>query len=376
MANSGEVWSQPAAPTRKGLMCGSMPGQGTRTGVRTSANPRARKKARMPSSTRSRVARARRRRGSRSHRPGTPRVIPTPVRLAHVTDVHLLSLDGTRLRDFLNKRWAGGLNILLNRGRHHLAEVFDALVDDLNRLGVDQVAFTGDVTNLSLASEFRFARAHFDRIAVGPTNAFCVPGNHDNYVAEVAGRFEETFAPYCAADPGWEWPDGARWPSVRVRGDLALVGLTTSQPSGLLMGHGTVGAEQLARLEKVLGDPRLADKLRVVVMHHPSAGRHARSKRRGLRDHEAFAEVIGRAGAELVLHGHEHLDLRNALDGPDGPVPVHGVQSGSYAIDSERRRARYRVYTIEPAAPRPRLGGIETRTWRPARAGFELEAVI
>jgi 3',5'-cyclic AMP phosphodiesterase CpdA len=298
------------------------------------------------------------------------------VRLAHVTDVHLLSFDGARLRDFVNKRWAGGLNLLVNRGRHHLAEVFDALVDDINGLGVEQVACTGDVTNLSLAGEFRFARAHFDRLAVGPGNAFCIPGNHDNYIADVSGQFEEVFAPYCAPDPDWSWPDGSIWPAVRLRGDLALVGLTTSQASGLLMGHGTVGAEQLARLADVLRDPRLDDKLRVVVLHHPPAGRHAASFRRGLRDRDAFAEVIKAAGAELILHGHEHLDLRNQLAGPDGPIPVHGVQSGTYAIDSERRRARYRVYTIEAGTPRPRIARAETRTWRPAQASFEAEGVI
>src|SRR5262249_11136545 len=145
---------------------------------------------------------------------------------------------------------------------------------------------------------------------------------------EVAGVFEDVFAPYCAADADWRWPepDGAgRWPAVRIRGELALIGLTTSQASGPLMGFGTVGEPQLARLAQVLGDPRLARKLRVVVMHHPSAGRHATSYRRGLHDHEAFAAVIKAHGAELILHGHEHLDLRNELPGPDGPVPVHGV---------------------------------------------------
>jgi 3',5'-cyclic AMP phosphodiesterase CpdA len=298
------------------------------------------------------------------------------VRLAHVTDIHLLSFTGSRLREFVNKRWSGGLNLLVNRGRHHLPAVFDALVEDLNQLGVEQVACTGDVTNLSLASEFRFAREHFDKIAAGAPNVFCVPGNHDNYIAEVAGVFEDVFAPYCAADAEHRWPDGSLWPSVRVRGELALVGLSTSQPSGVLMGYGSVGETQLARLGEVLVDPRLAGKFRVVVMHHPSVGRHAKSYRRGLHDHEAFAQVIGRAGAELILHGHEHLDLRNELAGPDGPIPVHGVQSSTYAMDSERRRARYRVYTLEGAGPRPRLTRVETRTWRPTRAAFEHEAVV
>ena len=300
------------------------------------------------------------------------------MRLAHVTDVHLLSLDGTRLRDFVNKRFAGGVNILLNRGRHHTAEVFDKLVDDLNRHGVEQVACTGDVTNLSLESEFRFARARFDRLAAGPANVLCVPGNHDNYIAETEGLFERAFEPYCTADESWGWPDGDPWPVVRLRGDLALVGLTTSRPSGMLMGHGWVGETQLARLRAVLGDARLADKLRVVVMHHPSAGRHARSWRRGLRDHQAFAAVIAETGAELVLHGHEHIDLEHHLDGPGGArVPVHGVRSASYAIASRTRSARYRVYTIRrDGAARPRLHRSESFTWSPERKLFERDPVL
>lgn len=296
-----------------------------------------------------------------------------------MTDVHLLSLDGVRLRDFLNKRWAGGLNILLNRGRHYLVEVFDALVDDINAHGIEQVACTGDVTNLSLESEFRFAREHFDRLAGGPENVTCVPGNHDNYIAEIAGLFEKVFGAYMTSDGGWGWPDGDPWPTVRVRGDLSLVGVTTSQPSGLVMGHGTVGDKQLGRLEQVLADSRLADKLRVIVMHHPAAGRHARSWRRGLRDHAAFAATLGRAGAELVLHGHEHIDLQNTLHGPGGvAIPVHGVQSGSYAVDSPRKRARYRVYTIarDAGAARPRLSKIETRTCVPGLAKFDRESVL
>ena len=303
------------------------------------------------------------------------------MRLAHVTDVHLLSLDGTRLRDFVNKRFAGGVNILINRGRPHTAEVFDALVDDLNSHGIEQVACTGDITNLSLESEFRFARGRFDRLAGGPANVLCVPGNHDNYIADTEGLFERAFEPYCAADDDWRWSDAAEdpWPVVRVRGDLALVGLTTSRPSGLLMGHGWVGEPQLARLRQVLADARLQDKLRVIVMHHPSAGRHAKSWRRGLRDREAFAAVVAETGAELVLHGHEHLDLENHLAGPGGaPIPVHGMRSASYAIASRTHSARYRVYSIrrEPGAARPKLHRSESFTWSPERKQFERDPVL
>jgi 3',5'-cyclic AMP phosphodiesterase CpdA len=297
------------------------------------------------------------------------------VRLAHFTDLHLLSLDGARLRDFANKRWTGGMNLLLRRGRHHQPKVFEAMVADVNGQDIDQIACTGDVTNLSLAAEFRFARAHFDRITAGPKNVFCVPGNHDTYVAEAEGRFEEVFADYCAADPDWRAADDSVWPAVRVRGSLAMVGLRTGRPSGWLTAHGCVGDDQLARLERILTDPRLRGKVRVVVMHHPSAGPRATSLLRGLTDHAAFAAVIARAGADLVLHGHEHLDVAEMLPGPGGrPVPVRCMTSATYHGESARRGARYRIYTIAHGPDGPRLGAEEVRAFHPERGVFEMEA--
>lgn len=294
------------------------------------------------------------------------------MRLAHVSDLHLLSLEGASLRDFLNKRWTGGMNLLLHRGRHYRAEIFEALVACLNAERVDHVICTGDVTNLALASEFAFARALFDKLEVGPEHVTCVPGNHDAYVADAATRFEEAFAPYCAPDPGWGWTDGgrSRWPVVRVRGQVALVALSTSRPTPWFMAHGSVGPAQLARLERALSDPRLQDKCRIVLLHHPPAGPRAQSRVRGLRDHAALSEVLGRVGAELVVHGHEHLPIRESLAGPGGvEIPVRGVESGSYDGEKPHRTARFRVYEVRRRpSGRPVVVEEPARVWN-ARVG-------
>src|SRR5205814_5925352 len=110
--------------------------------------------------------------------------------------------------------------------------------------------------------------------------------------------------------------------------------------------YGRVGPGQLARVRKALDDPRLAGKARLVAIHHPPAGKHATSKIRGLRDHAAFAEVIGAAGCDLIVHGHEHQDLVESLVGPAGPIPVRGVASGTYHHNKPDRTARYRIYEI------------------------------
>ena len=284
----------------------------------------------------------------------------TEMRLAHFSDLHLLSHDGARWLDLANKRWIGAMNLLSNRSRHYHVDAFDDMVSDLNASGVDHVLCTGDVTNLALRQEFEFARGRFDRLALGPLDITVIPGNHDAYVAEGIPLFAE----FATCDPGWEWsaadadagdePDDLRWPIVRVRGELALIGTSTSRATPWFTAYGRVGAGQLARLKRVLLDPRLDGKVRVVAIHHPPAGKRAENRIRGLRDHAAFAAVIAETGADLIVHGHEHRDMTEALPGPSGAVPVRGIESGTYfnpgnaghKPEKIERIARYRIYEL------------------------------
>jgi len=293
------------------------------------------------------------------------------MRIAHFSDLHLLSLEGARALDFANKRWIGGLNLLTNRGRHYHTSVFESLVADLDQAGIDHAICTGDVTNLALEQEFDFARGLFDRIALGAEQVTVIPGNHDAYVAKGAHYFAGYFSDYFAGDPEWEWPDGDPWPVVRVRGDVAIIGVSTSLTTPWFTAWGRVGARQLDRLRQVLADPRLEGRFRIVAIHHPPAGKWARSRIRGLRDREAVAAVLAETGAELVLHGHEHRDLHHTLPGPgDTAIPVDGVPSGTYEAGRADRRARYRIYEIGPARSRPALLGAQVRVFSPQTGQF------
>jgi len=278
------------------------------------------------------------------------------MRLAHCSDLHLLSHDGARWLDLANKRWIGAMNLLSNRSRHYHVAAFDDMIADLNAQGVDHLICTGDVTNLALRQEFAFARDKFDQLALGTQGVTVIPGNHDAYVAEGVALFGELFGDFATSDDGWAWTaadagegetaDELRWPIVRVRGDLALIGTSTSRQTPWFTAYGRLGDAQLARLARVLRDPRLAGKTRVVAIHHPPAGKRAESKIRGLRDHAAFAAVIAEGGADLIVHGHEHRDMTEALPGPTKPVPVRGIASGTYEHNKPARTARYRVYEL------------------------------
>src|SRR5438874_9072202 len=132
------------------------------------------------------------------------------MRLAHCSDLHLLSHDGVRWIELANKRWIGAMNLISNRSRHYHVAAFEQMVEDLNAQGIEHVLCTGDVTNLALEQEFQFARERFDRLAGGPEHVTVIPGNHDAYVAEGIAHFAAIFEPYHRADPGWEHADSAR----------------------------------------------------------------------------------------------------------------------------------------------------------------------
>jgi 3',5'-cyclic AMP phosphodiesterase CpdA len=274
------------------------------------------------------------------------------MRIAHVSDVHALALDGVRPWAFLNKRVAGYINLRLHRREKHPVQLFRDVVGDLNRQRVDHVVVTGDLTNLSLAPEFALARQILDGIALGPEHVTVIPGNHDVYTLGALREklFWRVMAPYAASDGAAE----VSFPSVRVRGEVAIVGASTAVPSPPPLADGWLGRAQLAELERALAS--LEGKFRVLLLHHPPYdNRH--SILRGLRDRGALQKLLRRVGAELVLHGHEHRDLRRELPGPRGQIPVIGVGSGTYNDHRPDRRARYNIYTIEG----PRLISVETR---------------
>jgi len=281
------------------------------------------------------------------------------LKIAHFSDVHALSLDGVKPWQFLSKRLAGYVNMRLNRRDKHPVALFEAVVEDLNRERPDHVVVTGDLVNLSLEPEFRLARRILDRLSGGPSQVTVVPGNHDVYTLDALATksFVRAFEPYVAGDAG------TGFPSVRERGEVAIVGVSTALPSPVPFADGWIGGRQLAALEAVLD--RLRGKFRIVLLHHPPY-RNRHFILRGLRDRRALQRILARVGCELVLHGHEHRDLRRELVGPTGPIPVIGVGSASYSDARPERRARYNVYTIAQG----RLASVETRVHDAATGRF------
>ncbi|HMU40649.1 MAG TPA: metallophosphoesterase [Pseudomonadota bacterium] len=289
------------------------------------------------------------------------------MRIAHLSDLHALDLTDAAFWRFFSKRFFGYLNLLRKRKAAHPPELFDAILADVAQQSVDHVVVTGDLTNLSLPSEFVRVRKAFDALPFGPQNVTLIPGNHDVYVWEAFFRhsFERHLLPYVQSD-GARDDELPTWPTVRVRGNVVFVGCSTALPSPVPLADGWLGKKQLARLEAILSEHK--GRIRIVLLHHPPLPQSL-DLLRALRDRSAFAAVVQRQGCELVLHGHEHKDLQGSLPGPPAStdslgsprqIPVIGVGSGTYRHSDPKRRARYNIYTIENPGPALHLS-IETR---------------
>lgn len=285
--------------------------------------------------------------------------------IAHFSDLHLLSLKGVRPLDLLNKRITGAANLLFNRGGQYSIDVARALIRDVNALGVDHVVVSGDLSNLSLPAELALAREVLGELDLPASRVTVVPGNHDCYTPGAARQelFETHLGAFLRGDVQ---PGPGTFPYLSIQDGLAVLALSSARVSAPLMAVGTLGGRQLRLAEALLARPECEGRARVVALHHPPCGPHAHWHN-NLTDRRAFAAMLARAGADLVLHGHIHRHTTEALPGPAGGIPVVSAASGTWlSPEDPSRRAQYNLYRLDAG-----LVDVSVRRWDPEAGAFE-----
>ena len=288
--------------------------------------------------------------------------------LAHLSDVHLGPLPpGSVCKNFALKRVIGGFSWILNRHKIHDPTVAQAIVSDIKAAKPDHVALVGDLVNIAAQAEFSRG-ATWLKYFGDPSWISFVPGNHDAYVPVRWEQGLSHFAPYMEGDMTvaklhTSASIAAGFPYVRLRRNLAMIGLSSAQPQSLFKAGGTLGAIQLQALSKLLRDLKARGYYRAVMIHHPPMPGLAPS-RKTLTDASSLQDIFKRDGAELVLHGHNHREMLNFIDGPTGKIPVIGVPSASSNGSGHHEPAAWNLYEIN------RNNGIwatqvSTRFWNP-----------
>jgi 3',5'-cyclic AMP phosphodiesterase CpdA len=254
------------------------------------------------------------------------------MRLAHITDLHFGA---------------------------EVPEVVAGLRADLAGQDVDRLLVSGDLTMRARAGQFRAARALLESTGRPWTS---VPGNHDLPLDRVVSRAVRPLAAYR------EFMDPQPQPVLRTEEGLQVLGLSTARP--YLWKGGRIDAGQVARIATVFAGPA---RLKVLMVHHPVFRPAHRSTEPVVRGAGKALRAAARAGVDVVLCGHDHLQAHADLSLTRTGLGRHmiGVLSGT-ACSRRVRAGESPSYTVlELDGDRLRL---RVRHWRGGRFEEQAEA--
>ncbi len=267
--------------------------------------------------------------------------MPLMITLGQLSDVHLAPVPAPRLTGLNAKQALGWINWQRKRKAHHVRAVLDAVVADLKGQHVDHLAVTGDLVNIGLPDEQALALTWLKSLG-SPETVTALPGNHDVYGVRPADPGIERWRPYMTGN----WGEArSSFPFVKTIGPIALIGVSSAVPTPLFFATGELGQIQRDALERTLVALKQAGVLRVLLIHHPPLPGQADRLRR-LNDSPQLTALLARAGAELVLHGHNHRPMYAETPGPQGPIPVVGAPSASALPGQHEPGAGYNLLRL------------------------------
>jgi 3',5'-cyclic AMP phosphodiesterase CpdA len=274
--------------------------------------------------------------------------------LAHLSDIHLGPMPkGAPWKNFALKHVIGGASWTFSRRKINDPAVAKALIADVQRSKPDHMAVTGDLVNIASHAEFIRGALWLQSLGTGDDVSF-VPGNHDAYVEVPWQNGLGHFATYMTSDMAIEHATkttalATPFPYVRLRRNVAIIGVNTGLAQSLFRATGEIGAIQRAALETVLKSLRERGFYRAVLLHHPPLPDLA-PHHKALTDARDLQDILTEAGAELVLHGHNHRAMQNRLTGRNQNTAIFGVPSASSNGRGHHEPAAWNRYEITRAA--------------------------
>lgn len=260
------------------------------------------------------------------------------MRLIHLTDPHLSTLDGEKFSKLRGKRWSGYLSWLKNRRQHYLPSVLERLVDAVRAENADKILLTGDLVHIGLETEI--AQATEWLTTLGPAEqVMLVPGNHDVYAKGSADAVYQAWSDYLfqTVSPAGSETARDQFPVLRKLGKLSLIGVSTACVTPVFMASGQLGEGQIQKLGALLQQAKTENQMVVLLIHHPPFPGMT-NWRKALTDAPALQDTLKQYPPSLVLYGHLHHNHETQW----GDTRIYCTAAASSVSD-----ASYRVFDIE-----------------------------
>ncbi len=293
-------------------------------------------------------------------------------RIAHISDVHLAPLPPVKPSDMTSKRIVGYNSWTFRRKAIHDAQIAGELVRDIKAARPDHVMVTGDLVNIALPREFINGESWLRNLGRPDWISF-VPGNHDAYVPVPWEKGMGRLGDYMTGDlmvsgavttPGMAMP----FPYVRQRRNIALIGVSTGVPTRPGRASGVLGEGQIDALADTLHNLRSKGFYRILMIHHPPLPGLAK-RRKALVDARELQQVLEEQGCDLVVHGHNHITMRNVLTSRHGPVHILGMPAATSNGARNTEPAAWNEYHIRRTSGRWQCT-VNSRCWDAEKNSF------
>ena len=264
-------------------------------------------------------------------------------RLIHISDIHLGPMPRVHWRNLLSKRLTGYINWQRKRAREFFPHVLNNLTAHIRAANPDHIIVTGDLVNLALPEEITRARAWLKDLGSG-RDVSIICGNHDAYIKDMLETAITSWQDYLIGDDGIAVRDNSSFPILRRRGPISLILVNTALPTKPFDATGVFDQDQAEKMEKLLHQEE--GRCRIIAIHHPPFANATVPSKRLIGD-KLFRQVVKASGADLVLHGHTHLDTLEWIDGPVNKVPVICVPAGGQEVAGKKPAAHYNLFEIQ-----------------------------
>ena len=130
--------------------------------------------------------------------------------------------------------------------------MLDELLQHMKAASPDHFAVTGDLVNLALPEEITNARKWLDKLGAAK-NVSVIPGNHDTYVPGALTAIMKSWHPYVRGDGT---TTDTYFPYLRIRNEVALIGVNSGCATLPFMATGTFGQKQAESCGKLLEEAK------------------------------------------------------------------------------------------------------------------------
>ncbi|MFK7795393.1 MAG: metallophosphoesterase [Gammaproteobacteria bacterium] len=278
-------------------------------------------------------------------------------RFVQLSDLHLSYIQAPNPIQLLNKRILGYLSWLRKRRHTHQRWILDLAIEEIRQLNVDHYAITGDLTHIGLKHEFEQVSQWLKSIA-SADDITLIPGNHDLYVNEQWDRSFALWEDYILGDNQKKNDSSNQaltqlnqlYPTVRIRKQVAFIGLSSAFDAPWFRATGRVDEQQLNRLQKLLSSKALDSYCKVLLVHHPLTLKHTPT-RKCLLNRDRLTDLLTQHPVELVLHGHGHNSCYDSIDTADNnEIPIIGMSSTSSINHKNNYIAEFLLFDISKIA--------------------------